>query len=100
MVFVTVNDEQRSPVERACRQHLGLTDLVFGRTAARVASVRPMGSVDGRRVSVVAEKSMSTSGYSNTRADQGTPRPDLPLPGVLFGLLWVAAAFASLFYCF
>jgi hypothetical protein len=65
-----------------------------------VTSARPMGSVDGRRVSVVAEKSMSTSGYSNTRANQGTPRPDLPLPGVLFGLLWVAAAFASLFYCF
>jgi len=43
---------------------------------------------------------MSTSGYSNTRANQGTPRPDLPLPGVLFGLLWVAGAFASLFYCF
>ncbi len=37
---------------------------------------------------------------SSGQPNHPTPRPDLPLPGVLLGLVWVAAAFASLFYCF
>ncbi len=43
---------------------------------------------------------MSAYASSSEQPNRPTPRPNLPLPGVLLGLLWVAGAFAALFYCF
>ncbi|HVV52785.1 MAG TPA: hypothetical protein VHO06_24200 [Polyangia bacterium] len=36
----------------------------------------------------------------STESSKGPPLFGLPLGGVLFGLLWTAGAFFSLFYCF
>lgn len=57
-------------------------------------------AVDARRFGVVPEISMSANAPSSWQPSQTPPRPDLPPGGVLLGLLWVAGAFAALFYCF
>jgi hypothetical protein len=44
---------------------------------------------------VVTKKGMSTAATS-----KGPPLFGLPFGGVAFGALWIAGAFASLFYCF
>ena len=36
----------------------------------------------------------------STPEKAGPPLFGLPLPGVLFGAVWIAGAFAVLFYCF
>ena len=43
---------------------------------------------------MLAKETMSTD------AAKGPPLYGLPFGGVAFGLLWIAGAFAALFYCF